>query len=55
MNKNNFIENATLGKNKWWQYVLSIFATVATIAIVNLVVRQFLPTIKSWVPDNDFG
>ena len=55
MNTNNFIENAALGKNKWWQYALSILATATAVVIVNIVTRQFIPTIKSWVPDNDFG
>jgi membrane protease YdiL (CAAX protease family) len=53
--KNNFIENATLGKNKWWQYALSILATVIVVVIVNNAIRQFLPSIKSWFPANDFG
>ncbi len=53
--ESNFIENATLGRNKWWQYFLSILSIVVVIAIVNIAIRDFLPSIKSFFPDNDFG
>ncbi len=53
--KTNFIENSTLGKNKWWQYVLSVLTTIVVIAIVNIIIRQVLPNSKKLFPDNDFG
>ena len=53
--KSNFIENAALGKNKWWHYALSIFSVVVVIAILNIIIRQVLPNIKQLFPDNDFG
>jgi membrane protease YdiL (CAAX protease family) len=53
--KGNFLENATLGTNKWWQYVLSILSAVAGIAVVNMSISQVLPRIKSLFPYNDFG
>lgn len=53
--ESNFIENATLGRNKWWQYVLSILSAVVVIIVVNIAIRQVLPSIKSFFPDNDFG
>lgn len=52
---NNFLNNASLGKNEWWRYLLSILATVAAIALVNILIRQVLPNIKSLFPSNDFG
>jgi erythromycin esterase-like protein/membrane protease YdiL (CAAX protease family) len=53
--KDNFLENATLGTNKWWQYVLSILSAVAGIAVVNMFISQVLPSFKLLFPDNDFG
>jgi len=53
--ESNFIGNATLGRNKWWQYVLSILSVVVVIAVVNIAIRQLLPSIKSFFPNNDFG
>ncbi len=53
--KNNFLENATLGKNEWWRYALSIFSAVAVIAIANIIIRQMLPIIKPLFPDNNYG
>ena len=53
--KGNFLENATLGTNKWWQYVLSILSAVSGIAVVNMFISQVLPSFKSLFPDNDFG
>ena len=53
--KSNFIENASLGKNEWWRYALSILSAVAVIAIVNILIRQMLPIIKSLFPDNNYG
>jgi membrane protease YdiL (CAAX protease family) len=52
---NNFLNNASLGKNEWWRYLLSILATVAAIALVNILIRQVLPNIKSLFPSNNFG
>ncbi|MCA6391823.1 MAG: CPBP family intramembrane metalloprotease [Cytophagales bacterium] len=53
--KGSFIENASLGKNKWWHYALSIFSVVVVVAILNIIVRQALPDIKQLFPDSDFG
>lgn len=53
--KGSFIENASLGRNKWWHYALSIFSVVVVVAILNIIVRQALPNIKQLFPDNDFG
>jgi membrane protease YdiL (CAAX protease family) len=53
--ESNFIENASLGKNKWWHYVLSLVSAVAVIALVNVLIRSVLPNIKQLFPDNDFG
>ena len=53
--KGSFIENASLGKNKWWHYALSIFSLAVVIALVNILIRIVLPNIKQLFPDNDFG
>lgn len=53
--ESNFIENVSLGKNKWWHYVLSLVSAVAVIALVNVLIRSVLPNIKQLFPDNDFG
>jgi membrane protease YdiL (CAAX protease family) len=53
--ESNFIENASLGKNKWWHYVLSLLSAVAVFALVNVLIRLVLPNIKQLFPDNDFG
>lgn len=53
--KGSFIENASLGKNKWWNYVLSLVSAVVVIALVNILIRLKLPNIKQLFPDNDFG
>lgn len=53
--KGSFIENASLGKNKWWHYALSIFSLAVVIALVNILIRIVLPDIKQLFPDNDFG
>jgi membrane protease YdiL (CAAX protease family) len=53
--KGSFIENASLGKNKWWHYALSIFSLAVVIALVNILIRIVLPNIKQLYPDNDFG
>jgi membrane protease YdiL (CAAX protease family) len=53
--KSNFLENATLGTNKWWQYLLSILSTVVAIVVLNMLIRQFLPSIKVFFPNNEFG
>lgn len=53
--KGSFIENASLGKNKWWHYVLSLVSVVVVIALVNILIRLVLPNIKQLFPDNDFG
>lgn len=53
--KNNFLENASLGKNEWWRYALTILSAVAVIAIVNILIHQMLPSIKLLFPDNNYG
>lgn len=53
--KNNFINNALLGKNTWWRYVLSLFVPVLVIILLNIVIGQILPSLKSAFPDDDFG
>ena len=53
--ENNFIHSASLGKNEWWRYILTILTTVFTIVLTNILIRQILPTIKELFPDNDFG
>lgn len=53
--KSNFIKNASLGKNKWWHYALSIFSVAIVIALMNILIRIGLPNIKQLFPDNDFG
>jgi membrane protease YdiL (CAAX protease family) len=53
--ESNFIENASLGKNKWWHYVLSLLSAVAVIALVNVLIGLVLTNIKQLFPDNDFG
>ena len=53
--RGSFIENASLGKNKWWHYALSIFTLAVVIALVNNLVRIVLPDIKQLFPDSDFG
>lgn len=50
-----FIKQAATGKHQWWRYVLTILATIAGVAIANLVVRQVLPAYKSLFPDDQFG
>lgn len=52
---NNFIDNAILGKNNWWRYVLSLFAPVFVIILINALIGQILPSLKSAFPDDDFG
>ncbi|MCA6470886.1 MAG: CPBP family intramembrane metalloprotease [Chitinophagaceae bacterium] len=52
---NNFLENANVGTNKWWQYITSILSAILAIIIVNIAIRLVLPTIKSFFPANDFG
>ena len=51
----NFVENASLGQNKWWHYVLSLLSVVGVIAIVNILIRLVLPNIKQLFPVNDYG
>lgn len=53
--RNNFLENTHLGTNKWWQYIASILSTILVSIIANLVLRQIIPQIKSFLPANDFG
>ncbi len=53
--QDSFIENASLGKNKWWYYISSIFSLAVIIALVNILIRIVLPNIKQLFPDNDFG
>ena len=53
--ENNFIHSASLGKNEWWRYILTILTTVFTIVLTNLLIRKLLPTIKKLFPDSDFG
>lgn len=52
---NNYLNKATLGKNDWWRYVLTILMTILGVVLVNVVIRQILPTYKSLFPDNQFG
>lgn len=52
---NNYLNKATLGKNDWWRYVLTILMTILGIVLVNVMIRQILPTYKSLFPDNQFG
>ena len=49
--ENNFIHSASLGKNEWWRYILTILTTVFTIVLTNLLIRKLLPTIKKLFPD----
>lgn len=53
--KGSFIENASLGKNKWWHYILSLASAVVVIALLNVLIRLLLPNIKQLFPANDFG
>jgi membrane protease YdiL (CAAX protease family) len=53
--ENNFIENATLGKNKWWQYVLTFLSVIAAIAGMNVIIRILQPTIKPLFQESEFG
>lgn len=53
--KTNFLKNASLGKNAWWQYGLSILIPVMVVVLANMLIPQILPSIKSLFPDNDFG
>jgi membrane protease YdiL (CAAX protease family) len=53
--ESNFLENATLGKNKWWQYLISILSAIVVIAVVNIAIHQLMPSIKPLFPDGEFG
>lgn len=53
--KNDFLKNAEIGQNTWWRYVLSILAPVIVIALINIVLRETLPALKSLFPESEFG
>lgn len=51
----NFMENARLGKNTWWSYLLTHLSIILTIVVTNVSVGYFINDIQSLFPDNDFG
>ena len=50
-----FLKQAATGNNQWWRYLLTVLATIASVAIANVGVRQILPGFKALFPENQFG